>query len=721
MIHMSSCPRYALQIGTAMAGMILSFFIFACSSSRNYPHTEKRMVTDTYYDITVRDDYRWLDDLKDPSVRKWNDEQNAYTREYLDRLADLKPIQERLSQIMNAENPSYGQLYYRSRLFGLKKQPPKNQRILVLFPSIGDTSGERMIIDPNVLNAAGTTAIDWYRPSRDGRLVAVSLSENGSEDGTLHIFEVETGRQLPDTIPGVQYPTGGGDVEWNSDDSGLYYTRYPQGNERPPEDANFFQHIYFHKLGTPASSDRYVIGKEFPRIAECTLQSTRDGRYLLASVANGDGGEFAHFLMTPSGQWKQITQFSDKVVDAQFGLDGRLYLLSRADAPNGKVIALSPADPLLSKASVIVPEGDSSISGFAACANILYVVDISGGPSRLRAFDLNGKPMTAPQIQPIASVSELVRIEGDRILFAEATYLSPLVRFDYDPTLGAPRKTSLSEIAAVDFSDCEVVREMAISRDGTKIPLNIIRRKGTVLDGQNPAILYGYGGYSISLEPTFDSSLKLWLEQGGVYAESNLRGGGEFGENWHEAGRLTKKQNVFDDFIACAQFLIDQKYTSREKLAIEGGSNGGLLMGAVLTQRPDLVRAAVSHVGIYDMLRVELTPNGAFNVTEFGSVKDPDQFKALFAYSPYHHVKDGTAYPAVLLLTGDNDGRVDPANSRKMCARLQTATKSNLPVMLRTEAQAGHGIGTALSTQIAERADVYAFLFDQLGMKYRAK
>ena len=721
MIHLSKYSPFVSQICIALFGIFLGVMLFACSSSRKYPQTEKKMVTDTYYDVTVQDDYRWLDDLRDPAVRKWNDEQNAYTRKYLDGLTFLKPIQERLGEIMNAESPSYEQLFYRSRLFGLKKQPPKSQRFIVLFPSVGDTDGERVIVDPNVLNPKGTTAIDWYKPSHDGRLLAVSMSENGSEDGTLHIFDVETLRQLPDLIPRVQYPTGGGDVEWNRNNTGIYYTRYPQGKERPPEDANFYQQIYFHRLGSPASSDEYVIGKEFPRIAECTLQSSRDGRYLLVSVANGDGGEFAHFLMSPSGQWQQITHFSDKVVYAQFGSDGRLYLLSHAGAPNGKILALPLEAPTLAPASVVVPESDSSITGFAAGAHALYVVEISGGPSQLRVFDLKGKSLASPEIQPIASISDLVRVEGDRILFAERTYLTPTAWFDLDPAMRIPLKTNLSEIPSVDFSDCEVVRETAISRDGTKVPMSIIRRKGIVLDGRNPTILYGYGGYGINVEPACQPRLKLWLEQGGVYVEANLRGGGEFGESWHEAGKLTKKQNVFDDFLACAQFLIDQQYTNKEKLAIEGGSNGGLLMGAALTQRPDLFRAVVSHVGIYDMLRVELFPNGAFNVTEFGSLANPEQFKALYAYSPYHHVKDGTAYPAVLLLTGDNDGRVDPANSRKMCARLQAATRSSLPVMLRTDAQAGHGIGTALSTQIAERADVYAFLCDQLGVEYRRK
>jgi prolyl oligopeptidase len=268
----------------------------------------------------------------------------------------------------------------------------------------------------------------------------------------------------------------------------------------------------------------------------------------------------------------------------------------------------------------------------------------------------------------------------------------------------------------VDFDDLEVVREFAQSKDGTKVPLNILRKKGIKLNGENPTLLYGYGGYSINLTPAFDSTRRIWFDAGGVYVVANLRGGGEYGEEWHKAGNLTHKQHVFDDFIAAAEHLIQHHYTSPSKLAVEGGSNGGLLMGAFLTQRPDLARAVVSHVGIYDMLRVELDANGQFNITEFGTVKDPDQFKALYAYSPYHHVQDGVKYPAVLLTTGENDGRVNPAQSRKMAARLQAATASDLPILFRSNASAGHGIGTALKVRIAEQADVYSFLFDQLGV-----
>jgi prolyl oligopeptidase len=315
---------------------------------------------------------------------------------------------------------------------------------------------------------------------------------------------------------------------------------------------------------------------------------------------------------------------------------------------------------------------------------------------------------------PVSSVSGLDCWNGDQLLFGNASYLEPFSWFTVDPESREPRRTALYLTAPVDFSDAEVVREFATSKDGTKVPLNILKRKGTRLDGNNPTLLYAYGGYGISLSPSFDSTRRIWLDAGGVYVVANLRGGGEFGEAWHKAGNLTRKQNVFDDFIGAAEHLIRRGYTRPAKLAVQGGSNGGLLMGAFLTQRPDLATAVVSHVGIYDMLRVELDPNGQFNITEFGTVQDPAQFKALYAYSPYHRVRDRVAYPAVLLATGENDGRVNPAQSRKMAARLQAATGSDRPVLYRSNAAAGHGIGTALKDRIAEQADVLAFLFDQL-------
>lgn len=699
---------------------LLMITIQGCSRPKPaYPVTERKPVTDEYYGIKVVDDYRWLDNLGDSAVMKWTGAQNAFSRAYFDKMPALPAIRERLKALYGDQLVDYYSFVFRKKLFAFKFQPPKDQPFIVVLNSPDDTRSERVVVDPNVINPAGTTAIDWFVPSRDGRLLAVSVSENGSEDGSVHVFDVSTGKQIADVVPRAQYATAAGSLEWNKDGTGFYYTRYPQGTERPAEDMNFYQQVYYHKLGTPAAKDLYIIGKEFPRIAEIKLSSTNDGRYILAQVANGDGGEFAHYLMKPDGKWTQVTQFSDKASLTAFGKDA-LYILSRHDAPKGKILALPLAKPQLAEAAVLVPESEVSISGLTAGEKHLFVVDMNGGPSQIRMFDLTGKSEKSVPVLPVSTVYEFLVLDNDELLFGNESYLTPPSWYRYNSLTQVVIKTSLNSASAVDYSDTEVSREFAISKDGTKIPMNILRRKGTQLDGSNPTILYGYGGYGINEVPSFGIRRRLWLEQGGVYVVANLRGGAEYGEEWHNQGKLTKKQNVFDDFIACAEYLINTKYTNASKLAIEGGSNGGLLMGAVMTQRPELFRAVVSHVGIYDMLRVELFPNGAFNVTEFGTVKDPEQFKALYAYSPYHHVVDGTEYPAVLFLTGDNDKRVDPANSRKMIARLQAASGSPLPLLLRTDSNAGHGIGTGLSTRVLQNADVYAFLFDQLGMTYKA-
>jgi prolyl oligopeptidase len=467
------------------------------------------------------------------------------------------------------------------------------------------------------------------------------------------------------------------------------------------------------------NDDTYALGKDFPRIAEVVLETREDGKQVLATVANGDGGDFAHYVLGPAGKWTQITRFEDQVTGAEFGPDDTLYLLSRKGAPRGKILRLPLADPALDKARVVVPETEAAIEALVPAATRLYVKDLVGGPSQVRVFDLDGKPQPSVPVKPVASVGQLLRLKGDEVLFRMETYVDPPAWYRYDLAAGKATRTALVRTSIADFSDTEVVRVFATSKDGTKVPVNILRRKGTKLDGNNPTLLYGYGGYNISMAPGFHPALRVWLEQGGVYAVANLRGGGEYGEQWHKAGNLTHKQNVFDDFAACAKYLIDEKVTNPDKLAIEGGSNGGLLMGAALTQHPELFRAVVAHVGIFDMLRFEQHPNGVFNVTEFGTVKNKEQFEALYAYSPYHHVNDRKAYPAVFLLTGDNDARVDPANSRKMTARLQSATTSGRPVLLRTTASSGHGIDSSLSERVAEQTEVYAFLFDQLGVEYK--
>jgi len=679
--------------------------------------TPKKPVSTNYQGVTVEDPYQWLEKDDEPDVKAWSDAQNELARQYLDQLQDRAAIEKELTEWYAKTSPSYSSLVSRpGLLFVMKFQPPKQQQLLVTLASADDLKSEKVVLDPNVLDAKGTTAIDWFVPSLDGKYVAVSLSKGGSEDGTLHFYETATGKALPDTIAHVQYPTAGGSAAWNADSSGIYYTRFPRKGERPDADLNFYQHVYFHKLGTPDTDDTYSIGKDFPRIAEIILESSRDGRYVLASVANGDGGDFAHYLLGPGGTWKQITQFSDQIKAARLGRDNAMYLLSRNAAPHGKVLRLPLETPELSKAVEIVPTGEPVIQQIVPAADVLFVGDLLGGPSQIRRFGLDGKGEATIPIPKISAVQEMIALEGGSLLFRDQSYIEPATWFHCPKEKTEPVKTALRSTSPVSFADIEVTREFATSKDGSKIPLNIIFRKGMKRDGQNPTLLYGYGGYGLSMSPNFEFTRRLWFDRGGVYVVANIRGGGEFGEDWHKAGNLTKKQNVFDDFAAAAEYLIKEKYTRPEKLAILGGSNGGLLMGAMITQHPDLMRAVVSQVGIYDMLRVELAPNGAFNVTEFGTVKNPEQFKALYAYSPYHHVVDGTKYPSILMMTGANDGRVAPYHSRKMVARLDEANKSQNPILLRTSSSAGHGIGTALNERVKQLADMYAFLFAQLGM-----
>jgi prolyl oligopeptidase len=709
----------AAHLLPTVAGLLILMLNGCTPHTPPYPPTEKKPVTDEYFGIKVADDYRWLDRLEDPAVRSWTDAQNAYTRRHLDAIPFIRDVQTRVASILENPMPRYYSFVFRRFLFALKFQPPKNQPFIVVFPKGPDTTGERIVVDPNVINAKGTTSIDWFRPSHDGALLAVCLSENGSEDGSIHVFDVVTGKEVGDVVPRAQFATGGGSVEWSADNKGFFYTRYPQGEERPAEDRNFYQQIYHHELGTPSTSDRYVIGKDFPRIAECVLSSSPGGAVHMVSVANGDGGEFAYYLFDQSGRSLQIARFEDKVVDAQFGRDGKLYFLSHATSLNGTILSMSLTKPDLSKAVEVLKAREFAIKTFMPARKAIYVVEMAGGPSRLRIVDMGGGPVGMMPMDSITSVGGLTSLGDDVLLFSAESYLNPGSWLVVEPSMSSPGATNLSTNPSVDFSDVEVVRETATSKDGTQIPLNILRRRGTVLDGNNPTILYGYGGFGIPMEPSYEPELKIWLEQGGVYVVANIRGGGEFGEAWHQAGMLTSKQNVFDDFLAAARYLTAAKYTRPERLAVMGGSNGGLLMGAALTQAPDAFAAVASYVGIYDMLRTETFPNGQFNVTEYGTVNDPQQFKALYAYSPYHHVVEGARYPAVLFVTGDNDGRVDPSNSRKMLARLQAATASGLPVLLRTDAQAGHGIGSGLSSVVAQESDVYAFLFEQLGVKYK--
>ena len=485
------------------------------------------------------------------------------------------------------------------------------------------------------------------------------------------------------------------------------------------------QQVFYHRLGDDVAHDRYVIGRNFPRVAEISLDARQNQKYVLVRVADGDGGRFEHFVIDPDGSVRQITVFEDEVVGAAIGPDDQIYLNSRHDAPRGKLLTLPVANPNIAEAKLLVPAGEAVIEPDGEFAgepvtvtdSAIYVREMVGGPSRVAVFDHQGHMLRTLPLPDIAAVSEVDPIGDGTLLYDVSTYLRPRYFSRYDEKTAKVSETKLAEHSAVSFDDAVVTRVIARSRDGTAVPVNIVKLKNTRNDGKNPTLLYGYGGFNISEEPHFlGATGRVWLDGQGVYAIANLRGGGEFGEQWHMQGALTHKQNVFDDFAAAAHLLIASGITSSAHIAAQGGSNGGLLMGAMMTQHPTLFHAIVSQVGLYDMLRTERDPNGAFNVSEFGSVKNEAQFRALYAYSPYQHVRDGEHYPAIFMATGANDGRVNPAHSRKMVAALQAATASKQPVLLSINDHAGHGEGSALAVRIDQQSDYLAFLFDELGM-----
>jgi prolyl oligopeptidase len=709
-------------------GPALALFVLLCAAplfAQDVP-TPKVDVTDIYHGVTVHDPYRWLEDAADPKVVAWTAAQNARTRAVLDAVPSREAIKTRLSALIARGSATYSSFRPRGeRMFAMLNDPTKQQAILVVMSAAADPTTAKAVIDPNTMDTAGRTTIDWFRPSADGSLVAASLSRNGSEIGTLHVYETETGREIGEPIPRVQAPTAGGNATWLSDNSGFWYTRYP-GEERAEADRFFYQQVYFHKLGTDWRNDPLVLGTKdgLPRVAEIFLGRDNRRDLIVAQVQNGDGGEYAHFVLSKDGV-VQLADFKDKIVEVVSSPTGVIFALSRAGAPNGKVLKLRPpftAPFALRDARVVVSESDVTIqigNAILLTRTHLMVRDSIGGPSQVRIFDHEGVPQGLLPLPAASAVGEMTALPEGGLIYSVRTYLRPRFVARWNPTTKTSEETKFADTAAYSFDDVEVTVETATSNDGTKVPVNIIRKKGTVLDGNNPTILYGYGGYGISMRPGFlGARTRVWLDGGGVYAIAIIRGGGEFGEAWHLAGNLTRKQNVFDDFAAAARHLIERKYTSPQKLAIFGESNGGLLMGATVTQHPELFRAVVSRVGIYDMLRVELGANGEFNTTEFGTVKDPEQFKALYAYSPYHHIVQGGRYPAIFLATGENDGRVEPWQSRKFAAAMQAAGGAGLPVLLRTNTS-GHGMGSSRNERVEEDADILAFLYSQLGAVWR--
>ena len=676
-------------------------------------------VQETLHGTVVDDPYRWLEG-DDAAVKAWSAAQNANARKILDGLPELDALKTEVAAIYKAPITFYGGFQrIGNKLFGYRKQPTKEQAELIIMDDPAKAADAKLVFDPTS-GGATTRSIDWFEPSPDGTKLAVSISDKGSEQGDLHIMDL-SGKDIEPPIPNVQRGTGGGSIAWTPDGKGIYYTRYPAKGEKPDEERDFWMQTYFHTLGTTIDKDRYELGKDFPKIAEIMLDADKKGR-VLARVQLGDGGEFRHYLRDTKGNWTQFGDWKDGITFIGFGTTDDLWVISTNGAPRGKVLKLPANAKTIADAKVVLPEGKDAIvtdfygsdQGVLDAGDRIYITYQVGGPEELRAFTRAGKAAKAPQLPPVASSGKPVVWKNGVIVGAQS-YTTPYGWYAFDAKANTTTKIdALSPKPPVDLSSLEVMRETATSKDGTKVPFTVLWPKGAARDGSVPCVATGYGGYGLSETPAYLMNWAPLLLRGICVVETNLRGGGEFGEEWHRAGALLDKQNVFDDFAAVLKTIADMKYTSPQKLLILGGSNGGLLMGAMITQHPDLMKAVVSLVGVYDMVRSEHSANGSYNVPEYGTVKDKAQFEAMYAYSPYHHVKKGTKYPAILFTAGENDPRVPPWHSRKFVAALQAAKSGDAPILLRTSATAGHGMGTAMSERINDTAQNFAYILWQI-------
>ena len=680
------------------------------SSRPPYPPTSGGDEVEILHGESIPDPYRWLEQGDDPRTQAWTASQNALTESLLAAVPGRARLRARLDELLSigalsTPEPVAGRYFYQRR-DGRQNQP-------VLYVREGRDGEDRVLIDPNQLDAQGTTALDWFYPSEDGRLLAYGLSENGSEQSLLHVLEVDSGAQLPDRIP----RTRSADLAWLPDGSGFYYTRYPAGGEVPEGEEHYHRSVFFHRLGTDSARDPLIFRpaekEHWPGVG-----LSPDGRWLVIGVARTFDQTDLYLQDLVAGT-PPVPVAKD--VPATFDgevVRGRLYLRTNLDAPTYRLYLVDPERPAREGwREIVPPRTDAVLDGFRITGSTLALSYLERAASRLRLADLEGNGVREVALPTIGSLFGLSgEWDGDELYYGFTSYTVPPTVYRLALPAGTAELWRRVD-ADLDPSRYEVRQVGYPSRDGTEVTMFVVHRSGLPRDGANPVYLSGYGGFNISMTPAFSRSLLLWLERGGVVAIPNIRGGGEYGEAWHQGGMLGHKQNSFDDFIAAAEWLIRERYTRPERLAAAGGSNGGLLMGAVLTQRPELFGAVVIQVPLLDMLRYHRFLIARLWIPEYGSAEDPEQFRWLRAYSPYHHVRDGVRYPAVLLATAESDTRVDPMHARKMAARLQAATSSDRPVLLRLEARAGHGAGKPLNKVLDELTDTWTFVFWQLGVE----
>jgi len=679
----------------------------------DYPPARKADQVDDYHGVKVADPYRWLEDLDSEETRGWVEAENKLTFSFLNSIPARSNIKDRLTKLWNYEKYGIpfkeGNRYFYSRNSGLQ-----NQSVLYTVPTI---DGEpKLLLDPNKLSADGTVALSGMKVSNNGRMLAYSLSASGSDWQEWKVRNVETATDLTDDLKWVKFS----DASWAHDDSGFYYSRYDEPKSDSLKATNYFQKIYFHKLGTPQSDDVLIYERPDQKDWLFAAYVTEDGNYLIITVFQGTDTRNRVYYKDLRSKEAQVVKLLDEF-DAAYNFIGnsgtRFWFQTDLQASRGKIIEIDVTRPARENWKVIVPESQETLQTSTLVDQKLILNYLKDAYTNVRLYDVAGKFLREVRFPGIGSAEGFSGKSTDKETFYSFTgFTTPTTIYRYDTTTG---KSSIFRQPKVDFdpTDFETKQVFYTSKDGTKVPMFITHKKGLKLDGNNPTYLYGYGGFDISLTPAFSVGNLVWMEMGGVYAQPNLRGGGEYGEEWHQAGMKLKKQNVFDDFIRAAEWLIENKYTSTPKLAIGGGSNGGLLVGAAMTQRPDLFGAALPAVGVMDMLRFQKFTIGWAWVSDYGSSENAEEFKALYAYSPLHKLKPGTSYPPTMITTADHDDRVWPGHSFKFAAALQAAQAGDAPVLIRIETKAGHGAGKPTSKVIEEIADRWAFLVKTLQMK----
>ncbi|MBW3599329.1 MAG: prolyl oligopeptidase family serine peptidase [Planctomycetes bacterium] len=675
----------------------------------SYPQTKTVDHVDDYHGEKIADPYRWLEDPDSDDTRAWVGAQNKVTFGYLEKLPQREPIRKRLTELWNYER--YGlprrrqERYFFTRNDGLQNQS-------VLYVSEGLEGETRALIDPNTLSEDGTVALAGWRASEDGNLLAYGLAHAGSDWREWKVLDVETGEPLEDHLKWIKFSG----VSWLPDGSGFYYSRYDEPEEGETfTGANYYQKLFFHELGEPQSQDQLIYERPDEKEWGFDGEVTEDGRFLIISVWRGTERKnqifYKDLMVKDAPVVELITGF-----DSEYGFLGNdggvFYFVTDLDAPLRRVIAVDIEHPARLNWSELIPQADSVLEGAGMVGDYFVAAYLKDARSDVRIFDLQGKHVRDVGLPAIGSAGGFGgRRDSNETFYYFTNYTTPTTIYRYNVATG---ESSVFREPTVDFNpdDFETRQVFYTSKDGARVPMFLTSRKGLKLDGNNPTILYGYGGFNISQSPGFSVSNVVWLENGGVYAVAGLRGGGEYGRDWHEAGMKDRKQNVFEDFIAAAAWLIDNKITSSDHLAIRGGSNGGLLVGAVMTQRPDLIACALPAVGVMDMLRFHKFTIGWAWVSEFGSSDDLEEFKTLRAYSPLHNLKPGVSYPATLVTTADHDDRVVPAHSFKFAAALQAAHAGEAPVLIRIETRAGHGAGKPTAKIIEEAADILAFALE---------